>query len=86
MSVMAIPTQLLWNVRIDFKQKVGLVAIFSLTIITMTIAIMKVEITLKDSRGDDVFYFLCTTVELTVCKPSRSSIHLRVQMRNPILM
>ena len=67
---MLIPIHLLWNVRMDYKQKLGLLGIFSLTIVTMIIAIVKVEVTLRGPREDDVFYFLMSTIELTICKMS----------------
>lgn len=66
MIVMMIPVQLLWNVKIDLKQKVGLLVIFSLTLITMIFSIVRVEVSLRGPREDNLFSFLCATIELTV--------------------
>lgn len=67
---MMIPAQLLWNVKVDLKQKIGLFVIFSLTLITMVFSIVRVEVSLRGPREDDLFYFLCATIELTVGKYS----------------
>ena len=63
---MAIPAQLLWNVKINLRQKIGLLVLFPLTLITMIFAIVRVEVSLRGAREDDLFYFLCATIELTV--------------------
>lgn len=63
---MMIPVHLLWNVQINLKQKIGILIIFSLTLITMVFSIVRVEISLKGPREDDVFFYLCATIELTV--------------------
>ncbi len=65
---MMIPVQLLWNVKINLQQKLGLLLIFSLTMITMVFSIVRVEVSLRGIREDDLFYFLCATIELTVGK------------------
>ncbi len=65
---MMIPVQLLWNVKINLQQKMGLLLIFSLTMITMVFSIVRVEVSLRGIREDDLFYFLCATIELTVGK------------------
>ena len=65
---MMIPVQLLWNVKINLQQKIGLLVIFSLTMITMVFSIVRVEVSLRGIREDDLFYFLCATIELTVGK------------------
>ena len=63
---MMIPVQLLWNVKINLRQKLGLLVIFSLILITMVFSIVRVEVSLRGIREDDLFYFLCATIELTV--------------------
>ena len=63
---MMIPVQLLWNVKINSRQKIGLLVIFSLILMTMVFSIVQVEVSLRGIREDDLFYFLCATIELTV--------------------
>ena len=65
---MMIPVQLLWNVKINPRQKIGLLVIFSLILMTMVFSIVRVEVSLRGIREDDLFYFLCATIELTVGK------------------
>ncbi len=65
---MMIPVQLLWNVKINLQQKIALLVIFSLTLITMVFSIVRVEVSLRGILEDDLFYFLCATIELTVGK------------------
>ncbi|KAL8671497.1 MAG: hypothetical protein Q9168_004011 [Polycauliona sp. 1 TL-2023] len=60
--VLLIPIQLLRKVRISLKQKMGLLALFSLTIITMIFSIVRVELS---SRGPPIL-FLCACFELTI--------------------
>ena len=69
---MAIPIHLLWNVRINLQQKLAILALFSLTVITMVISIVRVEVALRGPREDDTWFYICTTIELTIGKPCHS--------------
>lgn len=58
--IVLIPISILWNVRISFKKKVAFIGIFSLTIITMIIAIVR-AVSISSARqgvGQEATYFL----------------------------
>ena len=57
---------LLWNTRINLRQKLALVTLFSLTAITMVFSIVRVEVALRGAREDDSWFYVCTTLELTI--------------------
>ena len=65
---MMIPAKLLWRVRISLRQKLGLFAMFFLTVITMVFSLVRVVVGLRGAREDDVWFFLCATIELTIGK------------------
>ena len=69
---MAIPVHVLWNVQISLRQKLGLVALFALSLITMVLSIVRVEVAIRGPREDDTWFYICTTIELTIGKPSTS--------------
>ncbi|KAF2647119.1 hypothetical protein K491DRAFT_551099, partial [Lophiostoma macrostomum CBS 122681] len=47
LMIMSLPISLLWSVRIGFGRKVALVGLFSLVVITMTFAIIRVTVVSK---------------------------------------
>ena len=69
---MAIPVHLLWKVQMNLRQKVGLLALFALSLITMVLSIVRVEVAIRGPREDDTWFYICTTIELTTGKPSTS--------------
>ena len=69
---MAIPAHLLWNVQTNVRQKFGILALFSLTVVTMVLSIVRVEVALRDNREDDTWFYICTTIEMTIGKPLSS--------------
>ena len=46
---------------------------FSLTVLTMILAIIRAEIGLRGARDDDTWFFICTTLELTIGKHDQST-------------
>lgn len=63
---MAIPINILWGIQMNIRQKIALLALFSLTLITMVLAIVRVEVALRGPREDDTWFYVCTTVGLTI--------------------
>ena len=49
----------------NIRQKIALMALFSLTLITMILSIVRVEVAIRGPREDDTWFFVCTTIELT---------------------
>lgn len=68
---MLIPINPLWKVQISLRQKAAILALFSLTIITMILAIIRGALGLRGARDDMTWFFLCTTIELTTGKPTQ---------------
>lgn len=67
--VITIPVHLLWNVRISPKQKFGLMGIFSLTVLIIVFAIVRVVVvTTYSEQPEQTQLFLWNTIEQTVCK------------------
>ncbi|KAL8770310.1 MAG: hypothetical protein Q9209_003946 [Squamulea sp. 1 TL-2023] len=64
--ILAVPIKILWNVQISLRSKIGLVVLFSLTIFTMIIAILKVTLTLRTDREDDSWLYMWAGVEPAV--------------------
>jgi hypothetical protein len=50
------------------RQKLGLLACFCLVAVTMVFSLVRVVVGLRGPREDDVWFFLCATIELTICK------------------
>ncbi|KAL8707945.1 MAG: hypothetical protein Q9220_007088 [cf. Caloplaca sp. 1 TL-2023] len=61
--ILAIPVKILWDVQISPRSKIGLVILFSLTIFTMIVAILKVTLTLRTTREDDSWLYMWGNVE-----------------------
>ena len=84
---------LLWRTRISLRQKLALLALFSLTVITMVFAIVRVEVALRGAREDDSWFYLCTSLELTIGQLSKmyqflcdkTDVHLPQLSLSPVL-
>jgi hypothetical protein len=50
------------------RQKLGLLAVFCLVAVTMVFSLVRVIVGLRGAREDDVWFFLCATIELAICK------------------
>ena len=66
LSVLLLPTGPLWKVQIGFRQKAAIRAKFSLTVLTMTLTIVRAGIGLRGAGDDDVWFFIYTNIELTI--------------------
>jgi hypothetical protein len=66
---MTIPILMLWNVRITWRMKLALFGIFSLTILTMVFALIRLLVIPTDTIAEDLTWSSTwTTVEMAVCK------------------
>jgi hypothetical protein len=73
--VITIPVLLLWKVRISLRRKLALTGIFSLTIIVMIFAIVRVAIVTTDNSNADISWlYMWSSIEMSVCT-SLSSPH-----------
>lgn len=70
--VLLVPINPLWKVQISLQQKAAILAMFSLTVITMALAIIRAALGLRGFRDDDTWFFICTTIELTTGKPTQA--------------
>ncbi|THV54438.1 hypothetical protein BGAL_0026g00090 [Botrytis galanthina] len=62
--IITIPIAILWNVRIRRRQKLALAGLFSLTMITMTFAIVRVAVVSTASRLPDISWlYLWSAIE-----------------------
>ena len=69
LPVILIPVRLLWNVQISLRKKLALTGLFSITVIIMLFAIIRVVVVSSDShRLDQTWLYLWSSVEQTVCK------------------
>ena len=66
--VLLIPLNILREVKIQLRTKLILAAMFSLTLVTMIFAIIRVEIAIRGPREDDSWYYIAATVEITLGK------------------
>lgn len=58
---------MLWNVRIPLKQKLGLIGIFSLTVVVMVFAVIRVVVVSGYSKQADVTWlYFWTNLEMTI--------------------
>ena len=73
--MISIPVLLLWNVRLPLRQKLMLLAIFSLTIFVMIVAIIRVTIVQTYDRNVDMTWvYFWNNIEVTTCKCKACSI------------
>lgn len=83
---MAIPISLLWKVQITCRQRLALVGIFSLAVITMAFAIVRVTvISLLTNQPDVSWLFLWSFIEQTVGGFSLACSPLSFQLQQSIL-
>ena len=60
---------MLWKVQISLRQKLGLAAIFSITVIIMIFAIIRVVLVSSLSQQpDQTWLYMWSAIEQTVCK------------------
>ncbi|MCJ1314667.1 hypothetical protein MMC25_008349 [Agyrium rufum] len=65
--ILAIPINLLWNVRISIRQRLILIGVFSLTLFTMAVSLARVIVLLNESDQIDIsFLFTWFVVEQAV--------------------
>ena len=68
MAVITIPISLLWKVKISLRQKVALMSIFSVTVIIMIFAIVRVAMVESwSNEPDESWLYLWSSIEQTVC-------------------
>jgi hypothetical protein len=65
---MLLPLNMLWNVRLAFKQKIGLAAVFSLGTVIILVAIVRAAKISRTTFSDGVLLALWGIIESTVCK------------------
>ena len=71
---MTIPASILWNVRISLRRKLALFGIFSLTVVTMVFAIVRVVvITARSKEPDQSWLYMWSSIEQTICTSSAPS-------------
>ena len=61
---------MLWKVKINLRQKIALTGIFSLTVVTMMFAIIRVAVVTRQTRTtpDSTWLYLWSTIEPPVGK------------------
>lgn len=66
--VTSIPIAMLWNIKINIRQKLALAGIFSLTVITMIFAIVRIAVITSQSRAtlDQSWLYLWSAIEASV--------------------
>ena len=74
--IMALPLNLLWDLQVTRKQKLGLAIVFSVGAIIILVAIVRaVEIHSK-ARSDGILLNIWSIIESSVC---RLRLHLAIQ-------
>jgi hypothetical protein len=59
---------MLWNVRVPLRQKLLLIAIFSLTFFVMVVAIVRVAVVYSRTTNADISWlYLWSNVEMATC-------------------
>lgn len=69
MSVTALPISILWKVRISTRRKIGLLAVFSATVITVSFSIFRTVRTVivnSQSVMDETWIFLWSALEVYI--------------------
>jgi hypothetical protein len=67
LTVITIPILMLWNVRISWAKKLALVGIFSLTVIVIILAIVRVAVvTSHHTQVDISWLYLWSNIEMAV--------------------
>lgn len=71
MLVILVPVNLLWRVKISLRRKLALASLFSVTILIMVFAIVRVAVVSAYShQPDQTWLFLWDSIEQTVGKCS----------------
>ncbi|KAI8634024.1 hypothetical protein F5Y19DRAFT_197042 [Xylariaceae sp. FL1651] len=66
-SILTIPISLIWNVRIRWEKKLALMGIFSLVLVTISFAIVRVVVVSKLTRQPDVSWlYLWSSIEQSI--------------------
>ncbi len=76
-AVITIPILMLWNIQISLRKKLALMGIFSLTVIVMVVAIVRVAVvTTKNTNADISWLYFWSNIEIAVgiCTPPPSSL------------
>jgi predicted ABC-type sugar transport system permease subunit len=73
LTVIGLSTNLLWRIQIDWRKKLALVGICSLTSFIIAVAIARVVVATADTNFDLTFLILWGGVELTVGKSLTST-------------
>ena len=59
---------MLWHVRVPLRQKLMLIAIFSLTVIVMIVSIIRVVIVNSNKQNVDISWlYLWSNIEMATC-------------------
>jgi hypothetical protein len=78
---MTIPIIMLWNVRISLRKKLALIGIFSLTVIVIVFAIVRVAVVTSYTKQSDVTWlYVWSNIEMSVGK---CCTRLPQSIRNP---
>ena len=72
LKVMALPLNLLWNIRITKRQRFGLVVVFCVGIIIIVVAIVRAVFITTKVFKDGVLLTIWSIIESTVCTYSAS--------------
>jgi hypothetical protein len=81
---MTIPVTLLWRVKIPLQQKLGLLGVFSLTIITVIFTLVRLLVVPNDEIASDITWtVMWTNIEMSVCKVSRETRRLELLANGP---
>jgi hypothetical protein len=66
---MTIPIIMLWNVRISLRKKLALIGIFSLTVIVIVFAIVRVAVVTSYTKQSDITWlYVWSNIEMSVGK------------------
>jgi len=66
---MTIPVLLLWNIKIDISQKLALLGLFSLTIITIIFSIIRVAVvTVPNAQANIIWLAFWGNIEMLICE------------------
>ena len=59
---------MLWNVRIPFRQKLMLIAIFSVTVVVMVVSVVRVAVVNSNDKNADISWlYLWSGIEMATC-------------------
>ncbi|KAI9664062.1 MAG: hypothetical protein M1821_007553 [Bathelium mastoideum] len=87
--IISIPVLLLWNVRIPPRQKLILMAIFSVTVVVMVFSIVRVAVVANSKKNVDISWlYLWSNIEVTVaiiiaCVASFRQLFTQSQQQGP---